>query len=87
MTAATAITAPALVPAAYSIKLTDIQAKPYLAIVHVRLNELIAYSQNLGFTRLTLTGGKTIDVKETTDQIDRLVRAAASQFNSDSDEF
>jgi hypothetical protein len=42
---------------------------------------MIAYSQGSDFTRLNLTGGKVLDVKETTDVIDRLVRAAAAQGN------
>jgi hypothetical protein len=42
---------------------------------------MIAYSQGSDYTRLNLTGGKVLDVKETTDVIDRLVRAAASQSN------
>jgi len=40
--------------------------------------EMIAYSQGLGHTRLHLTGRRTLDVKETTQEIDQLVRAAAS---------
>ena len=40
--------------------------------------EMIAYSQGLGHTRLHLTGRRTLDVKETTQQIDLLLRAAAS---------
>jgi hypothetical protein len=38
--------------------------------------ELIAYSQGLGHTLLHLTGRRTLEVKETTQEIDRLVRAA-----------
>ena len=39
--------------------------------------ELIAYSQGLEHTRLHLIGRRTLDVKETTEEIDRLVRSAA----------
>ena len=39
--------------------------------------ELIAYSQGLEHTRLHLIGRRTLDVKETTQEIDRLVRSAA----------
>jgi hypothetical protein len=39
--------------------------------------ELIAYSQDLGRTRLHLTGRRTLEVKETTQDIDLLVRTAA----------
>jgi hypothetical protein len=42
----------------------------------ITLSQLIAYSQKDGFTRLHLTGGQTVDVKETTDRIDYLVRSA-----------
>jgi hypothetical protein len=42
--------------------------------------EMIAYSQGLGHTRLHLTGRRTLDVKETTQEIDRLVRAAHVEF-------
>ena len=44
--------------------------------VNVTVSQLIAYSQNEGFTRLRLTGGKMLDVKETTDRIDYLIRCA-----------
>jgi hypothetical protein len=42
------------------------------------LSELVAYCSDGTQTRLNLTGRKVLHVKETTDQIDRLVRAAAS---------
>jgi hypothetical protein len=48
--------------------------------LEVALAELIAYSQDRTHTRLILRGGKILDVEETTEQIDRLVRAAASQI-------
>jgi hypothetical protein len=44
--------------------------------VSITISQLIAYRQNEGFTRLQLTGGKMLDVKETTDRIDYLVRCA-----------
>jgi len=59
--------------------LTLTQAESGEAQVQVGIGEFIAYSQNAGFTRLNLTGGKVLEVKETTDQIDRLVRYAACQ--------
>ena len=61
------------------ISLTLTQAEPGQILVNVGMAEFIAYSQNTGFTRLNLTGGKVLDVKETTDQIDRLVRLASGQ--------
>jgi hypothetical protein len=47
--------------------------------VSMPLSELIAYSWDGTNTRLNLAGRKVLHVKETTDQIDRLVRAAATQ--------
>jgi hypothetical protein len=44
--------------------------------VNLTISQLIAYTQNEGFTRLRLTGGKVLDVKETTDRIDFLIRRA-----------
>ncbi len=61
------------------INLTLTKAESGQAIVRVGLVEFIAYSQNTGFTRLNLNGGRVLDVKETTDQIDRLVRSASGQ--------
>ena len=49
--------------------------------VRVPASRLLAYDQQMGFTRLKLTGGTVLDVKQSTDQIDRLVRAAASKGN------
>jgi len=63
------------------IHLTLMQGLSGQVVVGVAINEFIAYSQNSGFTRLNLTGGKILEVKETTDQIDRLVRAASSHPN------
>jgi len=42
--------------------------------------ELIAYSQAMEHTRLHLTGRRTLEVKETTQEIDRLVRDAHVGF-------
>jgi hypothetical protein len=46
--------------------------------VSVGISQFIAYSQNEGFTRLRLIGGRTLDVKESTDRIDYLIRLATS---------
>jgi hypothetical protein len=59
------------------IRLTLTQAEPGQVAIEVGIADFIAYSQNTGFTRLNLKGGKVLDVKETTDQIDRLVRLAS----------
>ena len=46
--------------------------------IRVPASKLLAYDQQMGFTRLRLTGGTVLDVREGTDQIDWLVRAVAS---------
>jgi hypothetical protein len=66
----------------HRISLTPVPAELAQSPVSVLVSEMIAYSQGSDFTRLNLTGGKVLDVKETTDVIDRLVRAAAAQNNS-----
>ena len=58
-----------------SVRLTPVEIAG-TGVVSVTLSQLIAYRQNEGFTRLQLTGGKMLDVKETTDRIDYLVRCA-----------
>ena len=45
--------------------------------INVVISQMISYSQEVGFTRLRLTGRKTLDVKETTDRIDDLIRRAS----------
>jgi hypothetical protein len=50
----------------------------------VALSELIAYSQDCNQTQISLTGGRVVNVEENTAQIDRLVRIAATQNNSNS---
>jgi hypothetical protein len=64
------------------IHLTLKQGAQGQLVVGVSINEFIAYSQNTGFTRLNLIGGKVLEVQETTDQIDRMVRAASSHQNA-----
>ena len=69
-------------PLTHRISLTPARAELAQSPVSIAVSEMIAYSQWSDFTRLNLTGGKVLDVKETTDAIDRLVRAAAAQSNS-----
>jgi hypothetical protein len=56
-------------------------------IVQIQPKQMITYRQQLGFTQLRLTGHKVLEVKESTDQIDHLIRGAASnlfsRYNSD----
>ena len=47
--------------------------------INVVVSQMISYSQETGFTRLWLTGRKTLDVRETTDRIDNLVRRASAE--------
>lgn len=58
-----------------SVRLTPVEIAEQDG-VNVVISQLITYAQNDGFTRLRLTGGKMLDVKETTDRIDYLVRRA-----------
>ena len=48
--------------------------------IRVHTAELIAYDQQLDFTRLVLKGRRTLHVKERTDQIDHLIRTAAAHL-------
>jgi hypothetical protein len=57
----------------HSIVLTD----PRGDRIKIPASDLIAYGQELGFTRLVLVGRRVLDVQEGTDHIDRLMRTAA----------
>src|ERR1017187_10701330 len=46
--------------------------------IRVQAAQMITYDQQIGFTRLRLTKGRVLEVREGTDQIDRLVRGAAA---------
>jgi len=61
-----------------SVRLTSATESGPIGITIV-ISQMISYSQEVGFTRLRLAGGKTVDVKETTDRIDHLVRRASSR--------
>jgi hypothetical protein len=69
------------------VRLTPAGTEPHQSQLSVTLDELISYSQGANCTRLSLTGRGLLEVKETTDQIDRLVRAAASQSTLVQEEF
>ena len=62
-----------------SVRLTPAEGAGPIGITIV-ISQMISYSQEPGFTRLRLTGGKTLDVKESTDRIDHLVRRASSRL-------
>jgi hypothetical protein len=49
-------------------------------MVSVIAAQLLTYAENQGATRLRLTGGRVLEVRETTDHIDRLIRAASSNI-------
>lgn len=70
------ISSPHQLLSAPSIRLTPVKAAEQQEI-SVPVFQLIAYGQEQGFTRVRMTGGKTIDVQETTDRIDSLVRSAS----------
>jgi hypothetical protein len=63
-----------------TISLTAMQSQEGLqpGAVRVKAEQLLAYEQQRGFTRLRMLGAKSLDVREGTDEIDRLLRAAAS---------
>lgn len=61
-----------------SISLTPTQGSEG-ATRTVLLSQLLTYAEERGFTRLRLVGGLEMQVRETTDQIDRLVRTAATR--------
>jgi hypothetical protein len=46
--------------------------------VALKTSRLLAYEQHTGFTRVRLTAGWYVDVKEGTDEIDRRLRRAAA---------
>ena len=48
--------------------------------IRVLIAQMITYDQQVGFTRLRLTKGSVLEVREGTDQIDRLVRGAAANL-------
>lgn len=60
------------------ISLTVVNATDFdsNSTVTVPTPQLLAYEQELNITRLKLTSGAVLEVKEGADQIDRLVRAA-----------
>ncbi len=64
-----------------SINLTlvrDAQGNPSISI-RVQAAQMITYEEQSGFTRLRLTGGRVLEVREGTGQIDRLVRGATTE--------
>ena len=54
-----------------SLTLTSASENYPRGTIRVIASKLLAYDQQLGFTRLRLTGGTVLDVKESTNQIDR----------------
>jgi hypothetical protein len=75
---------PWLPPMMSKVELTPVvtEVNQEIHALSVTLSELIAYAHHGNHTRLNLTGRRMVEVAETTAQIDRLVRAAATQNNS-----
>ena len=48
--------------------------------IRIQAAQMITYDQQIGFTRLRLTKGRVLEVREGTDQIDRLVRGAVANL-------
>jgi hypothetical protein len=65
----------------FSIALTLARSEAGTPTLTIQIppKEMIAYDQELGFTRLRLKGNKVLEVREGTDEIDRLIRRAASR--------
>ena len=65
-----------------SIRLTPVTVDRGRQIVRdaitVNIHDLLGYSQQQGFTRVYLVGGRSFDVREDTANVDRLVRSAAT---------
>ena len=65
-----------------AVELTTAGTAPELpagTALTVPVSELIAYHQQTGFTRVVLVGKRSLDVKEPTEEIDRLVRSAVQK--------
>ena len=79
--------APALLPVlVVGIHLTPVRSETGQSPLSfgVALSELIAYSEDSHRTRINLTGRRSVNVQETVQQIDGLVRIAATQNNLNS---
>ena len=48
--------------------------------IRIQAAQMLTYDLQIGFTRLRLTKGRVLEVREGTDQIDRLVRGAAANL-------
>ena len=70
---------PSLVPGIDLTIATGTKDHPNGGTVRVHASELIAYDQQIGFTRLMLVGRRILNVMEGTDQIDRLMRTATAR--------
>ena len=51
--------------------------------IRIQAAQMITYDQQIGFTRLRLTKGSVLEVREGTDQIDRLVRGAVANLTGE----
>ena len=51
--------------------------------IRIQAAQMITYDQQIGFTRLRLTKGRVLEVREGTDQIDRLVRGAVANLTGE----
>jgi len=69
---------PSLSPAVPTIVLTLTQAEGHQRLC-VKVSELITYSENQNRTELRLTNRRRVEVRESTGQIDQLVRRASAQ--------
>jgi hypothetical protein len=60
-----------------------VKGQPTEVVIMVA-SRLLAYEQHHGFTRVRLTKGVSLDVREGTDEIDRRLREASAQLAANS---
>lgn len=60
-----------------------VNGQPTEVVVMVA-SRLLTYEQHHGFTRVRLTKGVSLDVRESTDEIDRRLREASAQLAANS---
>ena len=67
-----------------TVNLTVVNSESGLVagVIAMKVSKLLSYKQHHGFTRLRLTGGAHLDVRECTGEIDRRLRKASSQENT-----
>ena len=60
-----------------SLTIVNSESGRSAGVVELKASRLLSYEQHTGFTRLRLTAGWYVDVREGTDEIDRKLRRAS----------